>query len=424
MFSKSVLTSPWGAPALTSPLYKDDFPKAGRYAAPPHMLAPRVIAQPASAPIAKQRRTLATPATAPRLLRQEIAAPFLGLPEAPSDKAQAHRDELTLAVNACLAAALAPSTKTRYESAIHALVSRAETATGAPLLPIDSDDKLMAIFAHMKSESWGSIKVCWHAVVAWHAAEGLSSDLELACTPRASRFWRGLKREADHVKRPKGPIDVSLLRHFVRERTASPTPAGDRDAAIAATCFFGVRRISEALLLRRSDVLLDESKASLTIRRQKNDPDGVGIRCQIPGLPEWKSECPRLVLSRWVAIWDSTWSSKDRDLPLFFRLGKQAPEACSYDSFRRILQSHIKLPRVGTHSLRKGGAWWYKHVAKAPEEAIQAQGGWASKECMENCYSALTQTQRERRLLLAAQRASAREDCDGPDRPGKRARVH
>ena len=56
---------------------------------------------------------------------------------------------------------------------------------------------------------------------------------------------------------------------------------------------------------------------------------------------------------------------------------------------------------VGTHSLRKGGAHWYTHVAGLSEDIVQAQGGWSSLEVLRAVYSKHTEQERKALTLDA-----------------------
>ena len=131
------------------------------------------------------------------------------------------------------------------------------------------------------------------------------------------------------------------------------------------------------------------------------------MSCRAPKLPAWSRLCPYVILSSWVRIWDRAWGPQHVESPFFFLARKTTPVAPSYDSFRKVLRTAAPNPEIGTHSLRKGGAWWYKHVALVPPEVIQSQGGWKSSTSMESSYVAFTSAQRREKLLDLASRAPA-----------------
>ena len=77
------------------------------------------------------------------------------------------------------------------------------------------------------------------------------------------------------------------------------------------------------------------------------------------------------------------------------------------DSFRRNLTQFFQTAAVGTHSLRKGGAHWYKTACSLPEELVQAQGGWSAPETMRAFYARFSDSERCDQLLRAASTASS-----------------
>ena len=119
------------------------------------------------------------------------------------------RESITSTVNACLGQAWEPSTQQTYNSTLSVNVGGAEIRLGAELLPMDSDSKLMAAFASMDGKPWGSSRVLKAAVRAWHESRNAQDLFSAAWTSTALRFWRGLKKRADHTK-SNAKIAVSL----------------------------------------------------------------------------------------------------------------------------------------------------------------------------------------------------------------------
>ena len=70
-----------------------------------------------------------------------------------------------------------------------------------------------------------------------------------------------------------------------------------------------------------------------------------------------------------------------------------------------MLARHLNDAQVGSHSLRKGGAQWWKNAASLPEELVQGQGGWSSIDVMRNFYTKFSAAARRQRLVEAAQAA-------------------
>ena len=109
------------------------------------------------------------------------------------------------------------------------------------------------------------------------------------------------------------------------------------------------------------------------------------MRCWLPRLPEDEALCPASLLSRWCAARDARWGSAPEG-PLFCVAVGRPLRPMSYASFRRAVADSLCDPGVGTHSLRKGGAKWWKERG-LPEEVVQAQGAWASAETMRAFYT-------------------------------------
>ena len=334
------------------------------------------------------------------------------LPPPASEAVDHERRQREAVASSCLDSSLAASSKRTYESCLKVQVGDAEVSVGAELLPMDSDSKLMAAFSGLVGKPWATVRLVKSAVRAWHVAAECTEKFEKAWTEKALRFWQGLKRQAPHAGNAKHPVDQTELHSFLDARLAVATPAGIRDAAAAAFCFYGIRRSNEHLRLQRSQISFPPGEegsrhATAFIAQQKNDPNGKGMTCWIPELPHLGPRCPYLLLQQWCAIWDRTWRPAFADGPLFCVTGKPGPAERSYDSWRKVLAGHFKSSAVGTHSLRKGGAHWYRTVAKVEEEVIQAQGGWCSLDTMRAAYSALTQAERREAVLAGAQKAPA-----------------
>jgi len=320
----------------------------------------------------------------------------------------AERARLSGIVEACIRGAWEPSTRSRYESALKVVVGSSEVALGMELLPLDNDQKLMALFARMDGSPWATIGVNKAAVRAWHVERGLVSVFDGAWSELALRFWTGLKKRADHTRTgTKRPANVEELLSFQRARLAVGTLAGLRDAAAAGVAFYGIRRSSEVWQLARLDVNLDaERSISLLIRRQKNDPCGRGMACWLPVLAHLRDLCPCALLRKWCRQRDAVWTPAAGE-PLFCVTGSHTARQVSYDSWRKAVRSHILGNDVGTHSFRKGGAHWWKCICGLSDEVVQAQGGWASADTMRAFYAKFSDAERQRLILDCAARSAS-----------------
>ena len=164
----------------------------------------------------------------------------------------------------------------------------------------------MEIFSSMVVCSWPSIFVNRAAIGAWHSAAGVPGWVTEDSSDVARRFWKGFRKLADHrAVRTKAPLSQDALGRYIDARLAAPPLVGTRDAAIAATAFYGVRRISEVLGLSRSAVTFEEDHATAFVARQKNDQLGRGIRCWVPRMPQLGHRCPLRLLRGWRNAWDA-----------------------------------------------------------------------------------------------------------------------
>ena len=169
-----------------------------------------------------------------------------------------------------------------------------------------------------------------------------------------------------------------IRRNGVRARKATwyfvLGSAGMRDAAIGSVAFFGIRRISEVLALRREDVRSGEDSVAIWVARQKNDPDGVAQWCWVPRhIGELGPSCGSMGLRLGFPVPNCSHAQ-----PLFAATNSnEPPHVISGDSWRKAVTGHFQDSSVSTHSFRRGGAAWYIHVVGVEEAVVQAQGGWA-----------------------------------------------
>ena len=279
-----------------------------------------------------------------------------------------------------------------------------ELELGISVLPADSDVKLMTVFAGMEGRPWTSITALRAAVRAWHVERGCLAVMERAWTDRAFQFWAGLKKSADHTRaHAKRPLSREELVVYQNARVSCGTLAGARDAAMAAAAFYGIRRSAEVLALTMADVIDRGDHFELRITRQKNDPLGQGMLCWIPAEPRLGAACPAILLRAWLRSRKSMWDTA-AESPFFCVTGAATPRPVSADSFRRSIAACFPGSAVGTHSLRKGGAHWWKVRCGLADEIVQAQGGWASAEVMRSFYARFSDQERRDILLSSSAR--------------------
>ena len=111
---------------------------------------------------------------------------------------------------------------------------------------------------------------------------------------------------------------------------------------------------------------------------------------------------PALVVEQWLQQWDTIFSGANPHTSALFTVtgtNIALPQAVSADSWRKALASSFRDRHVGTHSLQRGGAAWYIHVAHVDESVVQAQGGWSSADVMRTFYSQCSLALIKQRLL-------------------------
>ena len=137
--------------------------------------------------------------------------------------------------------------------------------------------------------------------------------------------------------------------------------------------FFGVRRCSEALALRRQDVDIQESKAVVFVAKQKNDPFGHGMICHVPGIPSLQQSDPLAILRRWRDLRDSIWGPHPSQ-PFFCVSSSREARPVSADSFRRSLRNVFSDTSVGSHSMRKEVPSGTKPLAALTRSSFKPKG--------------------------------------------------
>ena len=136
----------------------------------------------------------------------------------------------------------------------------------------------------------------------------------------------------------------------------------------------------------------------------KNDPLGTGMRCHLPSLPKMGAQCPVHLLKSWRNTRAVSWPGASGTDPFFCVTHRRVAHGVSADSMRKSLKSHFGRSNVSTHSCRKGGAHWWKIECGAPEELVQAQGGWCGPDTMRAIYARHTETERRQLMLACASR--------------------
>ena len=153
--------------------------------------------------------------------------------------------------------------------------------------------------------------------------------------------------------------------------------------------------------LRVNDLTFNSDHVVALIRRQKNDPLGRGMKCFIPAVPGLGDACPMRLLTQWRQQRLDLWPQHG-DGALFCVSHLKDAKPISHGPMRKALASVFSSESTGTHSLRKGGAHWYKVDCRVPEEIIQAQGGWCGPDTMRAIYARFDEQERCDLLRRAA----------------------
>jgi integrase len=316
---------------------------------------------------------------------------------------------LDLAIRQCMSASTASSTQGTYESAFRQAIGLFPEDSWQAILPCTSTGHATLIFAALSGKAWSSIRVARAALRQWHLARGfIDAWCQATESHEFAAFWRGLKRGANHVTSPTIALDLGTLRKLLAKCVEGPdTLAGVRDAAWLAATFFGVRRIGETAKLSFADIEWTEVGYSMKVRFAKNDPDGQGQVVVVPRMPALGASCPVSLLKNWFDRVGSAQILPER--PLFFvTKGKRAGLAATDASIRCRLDRLLveTVPdlaglRISTHSLRKGGASWWR-AQGVSNDVVQAQGGWRTQSTMNQVYLDADLAARNAELVAAA----------------------
>lgn len=116
---------------------------------------------------------------------------------------------------------------------------------------------------------------------------------------------------------------------------------------------------------------------------------GHGQTIYIKAMPEKKQLCPVEIMKDWM---DSRGGLDEE--PVFVmtkgkNVGKICPENTLRSSLARYFVDSPMAEVISTHSLRKGGATFYRQLGY-DLDTIQMQGGWKTQDVMKSTYTALT----------------------------------
>lgn len=223
----------------------------------------------------------------------------------------------------------------------------------------------------------------WRAPPFWH--------------PRLTDFWRGLRKQCNNTKGGQAAVGQNLIRKVVRQWSAQGTLDAVRNAFMATAQYWGVRRFDEVRQptagpghvqpdttsartthtsgsdthgttrqvrnLRRVHInKRKDGGYTLTVVKQKNDPNKVGQRVPLPATAHDGFKISRVFdaflratstldgsssLSRTTSQGGRSWSSRTLTNSAWNRALRKAFEEAG------VPAKHLR--RLSSHSLRKGG---------------------------------------------------------------------
>ena len=273
----------------------------------------------------------------------------------------------------------APSTATKY-SATYARWKRWARDQGLPAFPA-SPYHFALYLRHLMAEARTAapIESAVHAIAWVHHLAGERSPSE---HPLVKDVLAGAQRLLAHHTCKKEPITVAQLEQLVNSKALSMASLYDiRSVLICLLAFAAFLRFDELAKLVRSDVEIDSEKLQLFIESSKTDiyRDGAWVLVAVTG----KVTCPVNMMNRYLDK-----AQLSHDSPLFCQLTrtkygyKARARGLSYTRLRELVIEVFRgivpdLARIGTHSLRSGGATAAAN-AGVPDRLFLRHGRWSS----------------------------------------------
>ena len=309
------------------------------------------------------------------------------------DAIQHRRDEVKEKINQVLSMQNTSSTLRTYESLLKKEVGLAEDELQTSLLPLDSEQKFLALFGWLLTNEplikWTRVKALKAALTKYHSLNKQPCILGDWTQPM-SAMWAGMSKMAVHSSSGKVAIPFKQVHEYLQQAGASPSMV--RNRAMVAVSFFGVRRSAETRAFNLEHLSMSRDGCSLFVSCQKNDQAGLGMTCFIPHIESMGQCSPDMIIRAWISMRHQFVNDfENPKLPLFVtttgpqgRIGSRV----SADSFRKIVSAAFA-GNTGTHSLRKGGATFYAR-SDAPEQITMMQGGWRTSEVLQTIYAKFT----------------------------------
>ena len=207
------------------------------------------------------------------------------------------------------------------------------------VFPLDTEDKIRLVFVSLITANDVRTKyidqqdpdsrIKYSTVRGYRAAIRHLHILNNIATPLTNpslslcQFFEGIKKSCSHTTQSKTPalfshvvgyaklayqqikhINNSVDKHTTNQSLTVPitTLAIIRRAAILCVGFFGVRRNSETLHLKISDVQDQKSHFVIKVRSAKNDQLALGHKTIVPHIATLIGTSPYLTLQYWIKV--------------------------------------------------------------------------------------------------------------------------
>ena len=219
-----------------------------------------------------------------RLQIPRVSCPQFGETQNGTVAATSAREQVRVLVDSCLNTDVKPKTVDRYQGVIQATFVPAEGELSMRLLPMDSEDKFLALFGHLRLRRgaelrWSYVRLVKAAILKWRRRSNEACVLD-EWSDAMRLFWAGFKRQCNHAGMGKAPVEFNELTQFLagvaKHLDCSTTL---RNATMTVTAFFGVRRSAEIIGFDVEDLEIVAGHGCwLKVHSQKNDQLGGKFR--------------------------------------------------------------------------------------------------------------------------------------------------
>lgn len=177
------------------------------------------------------------------------------------------------------------------------------------------------------------------------------------CSKREKTIKKALAKEGNlEVKRKKRePGTWGDVQSLVQDAEVGNQLKSWRTAALAVFCYFGCRRLSDVIRVRVKDVIVEEDRVIVWMRKQKNDEFNEGDSFSM--VAEGNGFSIKSFLEKYMAVMDL--KKKDALFPKSLRNGAKLMPATYAVMYQALEGSKERLgldPNLTWHSFRIGSA--------------------------------------------------------------------